>query len=175
MCTPPRSSPSHQALQAIVSMSREQIEPGTRLMLVALDRGIQIRQPFTEDAGTFTAAVRSLRPSPGQQRGEYRRVRGGGVPQLRRHGKRQRHGSRTGQGLPGARRSARPRWPLRGSRRSATTWPRCPGRKHLVFFSAGYAMRPSAMAAEIVDSACGSGPTGGSGRMVRHLHIAGRQ
>jgi hypothetical protein len=65
-------------------------------------RGLQIRQPFTEDVETFTAAIEALKPSSGQRRGEPRRPRGGRQPQLRRrHSRRQRttH-SYPGQGLP---------------------------------------------------------------------------
>ena len=154
----------HQALQAIVSMSREQIEPGTRLMLVALDRGIQIRQPFTEDAGTFTAAVESLRPSPGNSEASI----AGFVEEVSRSC----DGTANGSGaalvqakvyLEHAGRATT--LALEGLAALSRHLAAVPGRKHLVFFSAGYAMRPSAMAAEIVDSACGSGPTGGSGRM----------
>ena len=50
------------ARAAIVSMTRE-LAPGTRLMLVTLGRGMQVRQAFTDDVGRFVAAVENLKPS----------------------------------------------------------------------------------------------------------------
>lgn len=146
------------ALKAIVSMAREQIEPGTRLMLVALDQGIQIRQAFTEDVGLFTAAVESLKPSPGNRAATLAAL----VEDVTRHcADPDARGGRDMaiveakiymehakiatvvalEGLAALNRHLAP----------------VPGRKHMVFFSPGYAMRLSPMVAEIVDGACGGG------------------
>lgn len=145
--------------QAIISMVREQVEKGTRLMLVAIDRGIQIRQPFTEDIGVFTAAVEGLKPSPGNNQASL----AGLVEDV----------NRSCDGTPGGGENARTQAKiyleiakratmvaLEGlaalNRHLAST----PGRKQMVFYSPGYATRPSAMLAEIVDSACAAGTTG---------------
>ena len=47
----------------IVSMARTGLEPGTRLMLVALERGLRVAQPFTDDVERFVAAVEALKPT----------------------------------------------------------------------------------------------------------------
>ena len=49
--------------ETIVSMARTGLEPGTRLMLVALERGLRVAQPFTDDVERFVAAVETLRPT----------------------------------------------------------------------------------------------------------------
>ena len=48
---------------AIVSMVRENLDPETELMLVTFNRGLQVRMPFTTDPARFIAAVEVLRPS----------------------------------------------------------------------------------------------------------------
>lgn len=143
--------------KAIVSMAREEVEPGTRLMLVALDRGLQIRQPFTNDMEAFKAAVEALRPAAGNAEAtlaglieEVGRSCDGVTPggkenaltQARVYLQNSKHGTAIAlEGLAAV------------NRYLAAV----PGRKHVVFYSAGYAMQPAAVVSEIVDAACGGG------------------
>jgi VWFA-related protein len=49
--------------EAILAMARVEIQLGSRLMLVSLDRGMHVRQSLTDEVERFSAAVRSL-PAP---------------------------------------------------------------------------------------------------------------
>lgn len=48
--------------EAITRMVRNEIQPGTRLMLVVLDRGMWVKQGFTTDVPRFLAAVQAIPP-----------------------------------------------------------------------------------------------------------------
>jgi VWFA-related protein len=53
---------------AILKMVRETLDPETQLMLVTLDRGLQVRIPFTSDTGRFIAALEAIKPAaPGAE------------------------------------------------------------------------------------------------------------
>jgi VWFA-related protein len=151
-----------QARQAIASMAREQLEPGTRLMLVALDRGLQVRQPFSDDVEAFVTAVEALKPSPGNAEATLATL----VEEV----------NRSCDGTPGGSGNALSlaKVYLENAKQGTTVameglaalaryLSAVPGRKHVVFYSAGYSMRPAATVAEIVDGACASGGGGRGG------------
>jgi|CXWL01.1.fsa_nt_gi VWFA-related protein len=168
--TPPESL--ILARQAIVSMAREQVEPGTRLTLVTLDRGLQIRQPFTDEVETFSAAVEALKPSSANAEGNLAAL----VDDVNRS-----CDGTTQGGMDNALTLAKVY--LQNSKQGTTAaleglaalnrhLASAPGRKHLIFYSPGYAMRPSAMVAEIIDSACGAGG-GGLGMSGAYTALGG--
>lgn len=162
------------ARQAIVSMAREQLEPGTRLMLVALDRGLQVRQPFTDDVGVFVAAVEALRPSPGNAEATLASL----VEEV----------NRSCDGTPGGSGNAlsQAKVYLENAKQGTTIameglaalaryLAALPGRKHVVFYSAGYSMQPAATVAEIVDGACAGGGVGGLAGSSTYTSLSGVQ
>ncbi len=145
--------------KAIIAMAREEVQPGTRMMLVALDRGLQIRQPFTSDLEAFGAAVEALKPAAGNAEATL----AGLVEEV----------GRSCDGVtPGGKENAlvQARVYLQNSKQATAIaleglaavnryLAAVPGRKHVVFYSAGYAMQPAAVVSEIVDAACGGGGT----------------
>jgi len=144
--------------EAVVKIARTELEPGTRLMLVTLDRGLQVRHPFTDDVERFAKAVEALVPSAGDGEASLADL----VDQI----------EDTCDGRPGA-------WqPAVGLARAWVETARLsltrtaeglaavarylaplPGRKHVVFYSTGYPMDPSAIASMVVEGIC---PTPGA-------------
>jgi len=147
---------------AVVRMAREGLEPGTRLMLVTLDRGMQVRQPFTGEAAAFVAAVEQMTPSAGEGDSALSEL----IDQV----------ENTCDGTPGAVTNAvalgrayveNVRLGLQGATEGIGALARylapLPGRKHVVFYSAGYPMQPASIAASVVEGICGP-PSGIPGR-----------
>jgi VWFA-related protein len=153
--------------EAIVAMARSELEPGTRLMLVSLDRGLQVRQTFTDQPEQFASAVRSL-PSPtvdgetslwtliDEVEEACAALRGTPADQ-------------TPAGVQNAIGVAR-NW-IESARLGMTTaytgigalarlLATLPGRKHVVLYSGGYAMDPSAVALNVLEELCGATSVG---------------
>jgi VWFA-related protein len=150
--------------EAVVRMARERLEPGTRLMLVTLDRGLQVRQPFTDEVPAFVAAVEKIRPSAGDGDSSLADL----VDRV----------EDTCDGTPGAVANAvalgrayveNARLGLTAAADGLGALARylapLPGRKHVVFYSTGYPMQPASIAATVVESICEGQPqASGSGR-----------
>jgi len=151
------------ARAAIVSMARDRLEPGTRLMLVSLGRGMQVRQAFTDDVGRFVAAVEDLKPTVASEEAalsdlvdQVERLCDGtgradqqAIGVARAFVEDVRHGlTNTTDGIGALARYLAP----------------VPGRKHVVFYSAGYPMQPQSIAASVVEAICYAGAAQGSGR-----------
>jgi VWFA-related protein len=147
---------------AVASMARTGVEPGTRLMLVALDRGLQVRQPFTDDFAAFVAAVEKMTPSAGEGDAALSDL----IDRVQD----------ACDGTPGAVQNAialgrayveNARLGLQGATEGIGALARylapLPGRKHVVFYSAGYPMQPASIAASVVEGICGP-PSGIPGR-----------
>jgi VWFA-related protein len=150
------------ARDAIVKMARGELETDTRLMLVVLDRGLHVRQAFTEDVSRFAAAVEALVPSAGEGDSSLSDL----VDRV----------AATCDGTPGATQNAigLGRGYVENVRLGLTDMTEglgalarylapVPGRKHVVLYSSGYPMQPAGIASAVVESLCGT-PTGGSGR-----------
>lgn len=151
------------ARAAIVSMARQRLEPGARLMLVTLDRGMQVRQPFTTEVDRFVEALERIKPSIVSEQKALSDL----VDQV----------ERICDGTVGADKNATgvARAFVEDVRVGLTTATEgigalarylapIPGRKHVVYYSAGYPMQPQAIAASVVEALCGAGAAGGSGR-----------
>ena len=147
------------AREAIARMARGEVEPGTRLMLVALGPGLEVREPFTGDVARFAAAVDALVPSAGEGDSSLSDL----VDRV----------TETCDGTPGAVQNAialgrayveNARLGLTNAAEGLGALARhlapLPGRKHVVFYSAGYPMQPASIAATVVEALCGSAPTG---------------
>jgi len=147
--------------EAVVRMARSELEPGTRLMLVTFERGLQVRHAFTDDVGRFAAAVETLTPSAGDGEAALADL----VDRV----------EDTCDGSLGAVQNAialarayveNARLSLTGAAEGLGAVARylapLPGRKHVVFYSAGYPMDPAASAAMVVEGICG--PPGGAGQ-----------
>ncbi len=147
---------------AVVKMAQGGLEPGTRLMLVVLDRGLHVRQAFTDDVARFTAAVEALKPSAGEGDSSLSDL----VDRV----------AATCDGTPGAVQNAiglgrgfveNVRLGLTDATEGLGALARylapVPGRKHVVLYSSGYPMQPAGIASAVVESLCGT-PSGGSGR-----------
>jgi VWFA-related protein len=148
--------------EAIVKMTQGELEPATRLMLVVLDRGLHVRQAFTDDTSRFTAAVEALMPSAGEGDASLSDL----VDRV----------ENTCDGTPGSVQNAvtlgrgyveNARLGLTNAAEGLGALARylapVPGRKHVVFYSSGYPMQPASIAASVVEAICGTA-TGGSGR-----------
>lgn len=148
---------------AIVAMARGGLESGTRLMLVTLDRGMEVRQAFTDDRELFVDAVAGLMPTVSSEESSLsdlvERVellcdstRGAdqqAVGVARAFVEDVRQGlANTTEGIGALARYLAP----------------IPGRKHVVFYSAGYPMQPQSIAASVVEALCYGGAAQGSGR-----------
>ena len=149
---------------AILSMVRERLDPETQLMLVTLDRGLQVRMPFTRDVGRFVAAVDALKPmatSPelamSDLMDQVEQICDGITP----------NGDKNAIGVGRAF--------IEDVRRGVTNATEgigalsrylapLPGRKHIVFYSAGYPMQPQSIAASVIEAMCGGGAAQGTGR-----------
>ncbi len=163
--------------EAVVKMARTELEPGTRLMLVTLDRGLQVGHAFTDDVERFAKAVEALTPSAGDGEASLADL----VDQV----------EDTCDGRPGATQPAISlgrAW-VESARLSLTATAEglgavarylapLPGRKHVVFYSAGYPMDPAAIASMVVEGICppagGTGQTGlqtGSGEAQTALRV----
>src|SRR5262249_5643713 len=128
--------------QAIASLTQEDSAQTTRLMLATIDHGVQLRQPFTRDHQQFLAAVDAVSPSTGDA--------DAGLPELIDRVE------QTCDGTPGSLQPAIAlgrAWvesarlgmntALEGVGAIAHYLSSLPGRKHVVFYSAGYAMDPA--------------------------------
>lgn len=140
--------------EAIVSMARTGLEPGTRLMLVALERGLRVAQPFTDDVERFVAAVETLRPATADGEASLSEL----IDQV---------DSACEPDLPGALQNAINAGQafIANARLSMSTalggmaavsrhLATLPGRKHLVYYSAGYPMDPADVAILVIQSIC---------------------
>jgi len=148
---------------AILKMVRESLDPETSLMLVTLDRGLQVRMPFTNDMGRFIAALESLKPTAASTDIAMSDL----MEQV----------ERMCDGTPNADKNAIgvARAFIEDVRQGAANATESigalsrylapiPGRKHIVFYSAGYPMQPESIAASVIEALCGSGAAQGSGR-----------
>ncbi|MCM2257935.1 MAG: VWA domain-containing protein, partial [Vicinamibacteria bacterium] len=150
---------------AILGMVRGGLQPDMRLMLVVLDQGMEIRQAFTTDRTRFADAVLSLAPTSASEGAALadlvervevlcadltiRNVDQQAVGIARAFVEDVRQGlSNTTDGLGALARYLAP----------------LPGRKHVVFYSAGYPMQPQSIAASVVEALCYRGSPQGSGR-----------
>lgn len=148
---------------AIVSMVRENLDPETELMLVTFNRGLQVRMPFTTDPGRFIAAVEALRPSASgaelamSDLMEQVERMCDGTPNADKNavGVARAFVEDVRQGLTNA---------TEGIGALSRYLAPIPGRKHIVFYSAGYPMQPQSIAASVIEAMCGSGAAQGSGR-----------
>ncbi len=149
---------------AILKMVRESLDPETQLMLVTLDRGLQVRMPFTNDIGRFIAALESLKPTAtstdlamSDLMEQVERMCDGTTPNADKNaiGVARAFIEDVRQGVANATESIGAL-----SRYLAPV----PGRKHIVFYSAGYPMQPESIAASVIEALCGSGAAQGSGR-----------
>jgi VWFA-related protein len=161
----------HDALtrtrQAIIQMVRGELEPGTRLMLVSVNRGVEVRQTFTDDIERFVAAVENL-PSPAIEAEASLNTLIEDVVE----------GCEALQGTPAANTpagiqnaiTASRAWvenaklgmtaSLEGMGALARYLSSLPGRKHVVFYSGGYSMDPAAIAARVMEDVCVLTPAG---------------
>ena len=150
--------------EAVVKMARTELEPGTRLMLVTLDRGLEVRQSFTDDVERFVKAVEALGPSTGDGEASLADL----IDQV----------EATCDGRPGATQPAiglgrawveTARLSLTATAEGLAAVARylapLPGRKHVVLYSAGYPMDPAAIASMVVEGICG--PPGRRDRRCR--------
>ncbi len=160
---------------AVLSMVRETLEPGTELMLVSIDRGLHIRVPFTSDTGRFISAVEALRPTaPGIEVAmddlveQIERMCDGMTTNADKNaiGVARAFVEDTRQGLLNT---------TEGIAALSRYLAPLTGRKHMVFYSAGYAMEPQSIAASVVESMCYSGSAEGSGRQSSRLPTAYRE
>lgn len=140
--------------EAIVSMARTGLEPGTRLMLVALERGLRVAQPFTDDIERFVAAVGTLTPMTADGEASLDDL----IDQV---------DSACEPDLPGGLQNAINAGQIfiANARLSMSTalggmaavsrhLATLPGRKHLVYYSAGYPMDPADVAILVIQSVC---------------------
>ncbi len=147
--------------QAIVRMARTEIEPGTRLMLATVSRGMQVRQPFNADIDRFVAAVEALSPGPGEDEASVFTLVDevdeacsamSGTPAF---------------GTPGGLQSVvniSRAWvenvrlgmsaSLEGLGALSRYLASIPGRKHVVFYSAGYPLEPVTLTAGVLEELC---------------------
>jgi VWFA-related protein len=163
--------------EAVAAMVQNQLEPGTRLMLVTLDRGLQVRQGFTDDPGRFAAAVQALTPSAGEGDAGLERL----VDDLADACQRLEGGAPDASpaGLQNALSLARS-WvenarlgmtaSLEGMGALSRYLAVRPGRKHVVYYSAGYPMDPSASTLGLMEAIC----TGGTQRSRSELQTSVR-
>lgn len=148
---------------AIVSMVRENLDPETGLMLVTFNRGLQVRMPFTTDSARFVAAVEALRPTASgaelalSDLMEQVERMCDGTPNADKNavGVARAFVDDVRQGLTNA---------TEGIGALSRYLAPIPGRKHIVFYSAGYPMQPQSIAASVIEAMCGSGAAQGSGR-----------
>jgi VWFA-related protein len=168
----------HDALtrtrQAIIQMVRGELEEGTRLMLVSVNRGVEVRQTFTDDVERFVAAVENL-PSPAIEAEAALSTLIDDVVE----------GCEALQGTPAANTPAGVQnaitaargWvenaklgmtaSLEGMGALARYLSSLPGRKHVVFYSGGYAMDPSAIALRVMEDVCVTTPAGSGFNPIR--------
>jgi VWFA-related protein len=148
---------------AITSMVRENLDPETELMLVTFNRGLQVRMPFTTDPGRFIAAVEALRPTVSSSELAMSDLMDqveqmcDGTPNADKNavGVARAFVEDVRQGLTNA---------TEGISALSRYLAPIPGRKHIVFYSAGYPMQPQSIAASVIEALCGSGAAQGSGR-----------
>ena len=148
---------------AIVAMTREHLDPETQLMLVTLNRGLQVRMPFTQDVGRFLAAVEGLKPTASSSElamsdfMEQVELMCDGTPNADKNavGVARAFVEDVRQGVTNA---------TEGIAALSRYLAPLPGRKHIVFYSAGYPMQPQAIAASVIEALCGGGAAQGSGR-----------
>jgi len=157
---------------ALVAMARAELEPGTRLMLVSLDRGLQIRQTFTDEPERFAAAVRALPSPPVEGESSLWTL----IDEVEEACAALRNITPAGSGLdqsPGGVQNAvtlARAW-IENARVGMTTaysgmgalarlLGSLPGRKHIVFYSGGYPMDPSAVALNVLEELCGPSSVG---------------
>jgi VWFA-related protein len=171
--TPPDALP--RVREAITSMATQELPSGTRMMLVLVDRSIQIRQPFTSNTAAFLAAVREL-PSPS--------AAGRSLGELTEGVDRSCDGSPEGlQSAIGLGRAYvdEARYALSTVVDAISNLTRLlgslPGRKHVVLYSAGYPMDPTSAAVDTIGRVCiapGTANEGVARQRVRDGFPAGR-
>jgi VWFA-related protein len=139
--------------QAIVDMVRAGVDPGTRLMLIALERGMRVVVPFTDDAERFARAVEGLVPNAADGEAAVQQL----VDRV----------DQVCDGTPGSLQSAvgLGRAFVENARLSMTNalegmaavgryLSPLPGRKHLVYYSSGYPMDPADISTFVIQSIC---------------------
>ncbi len=159
--------------EAILAMTRVEMQLGSRLMLVSLDRGMHVRQSLTDEVERFSAAVRSL-PAPAVEaeaslwtlideveeacaslRGTPAENTPGGIQNAITVGRSWVENARVSMTTAYSGIGALARY--LGS---------LPGRKHVVFYSGGYPMDPSAIAESVVVELCGPSSVGARAQPV---------
>jgi VWFA-related protein len=153
--------------EAILSTARTETESGGRLMLVTLERGLQVRQSFTSDLVRFTRALDALKPPAADAEAALAELidnverscdgTPGGVDNALMLARAWAEGSRAG--------FSRAVEALGALARYLST---LSGRKHVVFYSAGYPMDPSSMGSLVVEGLCGR-PSGQGGASTASL------
>ena len=155
--------------EAIVAMAKGELEPGTRLMLVTLDRGLQVRHAFTDDVARFAASVQALTPSASEGDAGFERLLDDLADACQRlEGN---YSDTTPAGVQNALNLARAwvenvRFGMTGALEGMGALARYlavqPGRKHVVYYSSGYPMDPSAIALALTEELCAGGQRGRS-------------
>lgn len=147
---------AHQAVLEVIGG----LAPATRLMLVTLDRGLVVRQPFTTDVGAFTASLRSVAQAPEADMMDFEgfvaqadNTCGGASDPVDLLSARQ---QALGLGrLYLADVSVRMSAALDGLGALARMLAPLPGRKHVVLYSTGYPTRPVDAVIDVVGALCG--------------------
>jgi VWFA-related protein len=158
---------------AVLAMARVEMQLGSRIMLVSLDRGMHVRQSLTDEIERFSAAVKAL-PAPvveaeasvwtlideveeacGALRGTPAEFTPGGIQNAVTVARSWVENARLGMGTA-----------YSGVGSLARYLGSLPGRKHVVFYSGGYPMDPSAIAESVLVELCGSSAVGPRGQPV---------
>jgi VWFA-related protein len=156
---------------AVLAMARVEMQLGSRLMLVSLDRGMHVRQSLTDEIERFSAAVKAL-PAPaveaeasvwtlideveeacGSLRGTPAENTPGGIQNAITVARSWMENARLGMSTA-----------YSGVGSLARYLGSLPGRKHVVFYSGGYPMDPSAIAESVLVELCGSSAVGPRGQ-----------
>jgi VWFA-related protein len=153
--------------EAILAMARVELQLGTRLMLVSLDRGMHVRQSLTDELERFSAAVRSL-PAPAVEAEsslwtlidevEEACAALRGTPAEQSPGGMQNAITVARSWVENARLSMTTAYTGIGA--LARYLGSLPGRKHVVFYSGGYPMDPSSVAQSVLVELCGPSSVG---------------
>lgn len=149
-----------QRARAAVLDTFGRLAPGTRVMFVSFDRGLVVRQPLTADPAALASAVEALTPSLDAEATSF----DGFVDEVDRIC----GGTAGGPDVLAARNQAiglgrvyladvrlRMSTALDGLAALSRLLAPVPGRKHVVFYSAGYPTRPVDTVIDVIGSLCG--------------------